>query len=436
MTRPAYDEATLARAIRQGVDPDGDALMAPMPRFGLDDQAFSALFAYLRQLSAEPSPGIEAHKLRLATVVAPDAPAGAPEAVLGVLRAFTAQRQGEMPWDLQVWQLSGPPETWEAQLDDHYRQQPVFAVLSGVGGAEWSPVQRFCKRHSVACVLPSLEATPNEVGTDEGFYSLYFSPGVKLEAELLARYLGSKKTSPGNAHRIVQIFSDASGEKAAATLRELAQASSQQVSERQLHHIAPAAAALEGLSEADALVLWLRPSEIAALAAQTPQGPPAEHVFLSALLAPPEAVSLPPAWKGRITYVSLFDDWDEKSAYPRTWFKGWLKREGLQQADNPRLQSDAYGASYFFAKALARMQQRQLLWRNVNLTRTFLMESLESAVAKNTGDLMDVSAWTPLYGRLSLGVGQRVADKTGYLLRYASPESDTLTPIEETNEGP
>ena len=63
------------------------------------------------------------------------------EAVLGVLRAWsdTARGAGE-PWHLHVWELSGLSATWPAQLEAHYRQQPVFALLSGVGRVEWSPV--------------------------------------------------------------------------------------------------------------------------------------------------------------------------------------------------------------------------------------------------------------------------------------------------------
>ena len=59
LTRGAYDEASLARSLREGLDPDGRLLVAPMPRYALDDQAVAALAAYLRGLSAEAAPGVE-----------------------------------------------------------------------------------------------------------------------------------------------------------------------------------------------------------------------------------------------------------------------------------------------------------------------------------------------------------------------------------------
>ncbi len=438
MTRSPYDASALARAIRQGLDPDGDALMAPMPRYALDDQAVSALFAYLSQLSAAPSPGIEPRRLRLAAVVTSDAPPEPTEAVLGVLQAWAAQQRGEMPWELEVWRLSGPPQGWEAQLEEQYSRQPVFALLSGIGVAEWSPVHRFCEDTGIACILPSLEALPEQALKENGRYALYYSPGVGLEAELLARHLasGAQPGSPdpgatGDAQRgrIVQVFADASGQRAADVLRACAADLAGRVDDRRLRGIAPAAA-LEGLSDADTLALWLRPPELARLVARSPQGPPAGQVYLSALLAPPGALALPPAWKARVGYVSLYDDWGPQSAYSRTWLRGWLERVGLPTAGDLRPQADAYGACYFFTRALAHMQKEQFLWRGTQLTRDALLESLESAVAKNTGNPVEIAAWTPFYGRLSLGAGQRIAAKGGYILRFASPESDQLIPVE------
>ena len=436
MTRSAYDAATLARAVRQGVDPDGDPLMAPMPRYDLDEEAVAALLAYLGQLSVRPPPGLESGRLHLATVIAPDAPPGAAEAVLGVLRAWAAQQRGEMSWELHFWRLSGSPAEWESQLESEYRQQPVFAVLSGVGGAEWSPVHRFCERMEIPCVLPSVDVLPQQAIQEGDFYSLYFSPALNLEADLLGRYLQGLASGAVEPPRVVQVYADPSGKRASESLRSAAGSQlANDASDRRFRRIAPAAA-LDDLSEKDLLVLWLRPPELMALAALTPEGPPAGRVFLSAWLAPQDQVSLPATWRSRATYVSLFDDWNSESAYSRTWLRGWLARAGLPTAGNLRLQADAYGAAYFFTRAFAHMQKQRFLWGNMNLTRPFLIESLERVVAKNTGDPIDIGAWTPFYGRLSLGSGQRIAAKGGYLLRYASPESDQLLRAESPEARP
>jgi mono/diheme cytochrome c family protein len=46
----AYDEASFARAVRDGIDPEGDRLNAPMPQWRLTDAEMAALVAHLKGL--------------------------------------------------------------------------------------------------------------------------------------------------------------------------------------------------------------------------------------------------------------------------------------------------------------------------------------------------------------------------------------------------
>jgi hypothetical protein len=305
LTRPAYDQQRLGRALREGLDPGDKRLVSPMPLYGLDDAAVAALTAYLQQLSSTPAPGVAPDTLHLATVVTPDVRPGQSDAVLGVLRAWSESAQGSgSAWHLHVWELTGPSGTWLAQLETRYRQQPVFALLAGVGGSEWTPVHRFCEQHRVPCVLPSVEVMPDP-GDD--WYSMYFSPGVGLEASVLARYLNDEKGATGSRTNIIQVYSDTAGRRAADVLSSDLNATTGSVTVRKYRLTSPRAA-LDGLSADDVLILWLRPDEIEQLATGMPQGPRAGTVFLSALLAPPEAMSLPAGWKQRTQFVSLFDD--------------------------------------------------------------------------------------------------------------------------------
>jgi hypothetical protein len=424
LTRGAYDDATLGRALREGLDPDGRPLVAPMPRYELDTAAVAALAAHLRTLTSRPAPGVDATTLHLATIVTPDAPPEEANAVVGVLRAWSASaRHSGQAWRLQIWTLSGKPDTWQAQLETRLREQPVFAVLSGAGGAEWAPVHRFCETQHLPCILPSIEAVPEDL---VGYYSVYFSSGAILEARILAHALAADDAPV----QVVQIVSDATGRRAAETLgRELGSAGSASVERR--HRPTAPAVALAGLSADDALMLWLRPPALEQLAAAAPEGPAASRVFVSAFLAPPGSVSLPRAWKARVIWVTLFDDLGLQGELAKLRLRGWLEAREIAPGANMRAAGDAYAASYLFAESLAEIREQEVRRPRVPLGREHLLEVLETQVDKYSDgtQLVDPDAHVAFYGRMSLGPGQRIAVRGGTLVRYASPDAKQLVAV-------
>jgi hypothetical protein len=387
-----------------------------MPRYPLDDTAMAALEAYLRQLSATAAPGVAADTLNLAAVLAPDADPQARAGVKAVLRALaTEQGQWGLRWDLQFWELSGPAAGWRAQLDQHYRDRPVFALLSGAGRGDWLPVHEFCEQRRVACLFPALEAAPER---DGDFYSLYYSAGVSLEARILARHLETGGDPDAARPRIVQAYADATGEGAARAVEGTLARPAASVDTRRL--IGGTEDRLLG-APGD-LILWLRPAQIEALAKRSPDGPAAGRVFLSQTLCPPDALSLPPAWKRRVRYLSIFDP----LAGQRLGLAllPWLKRGDIAPADL-RAQADAYGAGILFAEALARIQGERLRGLRGQLSREDLLETLETVV---TGRRHGA---TPFYWQTSLSPGQRIAVRSGGILGYRDGDSDELVPLGE-----
>jgi hypothetical protein len=425
LTRPAYDRKSLGRSLREGLDPGGTRLVAPMPRYNLDDTAVAALSAYLERLSSAAAPGVEPDTLHLATVVTPDARPWQVDAVLGVLQAWSASARGAgKVWRLHVWELSGPSGTWPVQLETRYRQQPVFALLSGVGGFEWAPIHRFCEQHRLPCVLPSVEVMPDPGGD---WFSMYFSPGVGLEARVLARYLDDQAAVPDGGVNLVQVYADASGRHAANVLRSRLNIATGPSTDRKYRITSPRTA-LDGLAGDDILILWLRPDELAQLVAELPQGPAADRVFVSALLATPEALALPPAWKARVNYVSLFDDLGLQGEIARLRLERWLELAGLTGNGSRRLQADAYAAGYLLNDALAEIRAQEVRRPVVPLSREHLLETLETLLNKynDSTDLVDPDSHVAYYGRMSLGPSQRVAVRGGTVMRYASPDSSRL----------
>jgi hypothetical protein len=420
--RGAYTEASLARAIREGVDLNGRTLSYLMPRYRLDAPTMAALIGYLQRLTEGPVPGVERDTLHFATIVTPDADRLARQGMLDVLQQFFADKnagyRGESRplqstrgvmyrvtrrWQLHLWELTGAPEGWDRQLQDHLAATPVFAVLSGLGGATWAPVHRFCERAKLPCLLPNVELPVGSAEDD--FYSVYYSRGVLLEAELVARQMREAWAHQA-VRRVVQVHALGDvGEAAGAALT--AAAPGPPVVDRPLASgdAGPAlAAALGDVGAGDAVVLWLRPAQLAAL----PPPPPAATVYLSGLMGSLERAPLPGPWRvlARMTYPF---DLPAARMVRMNFPLGWFRVRHLAVVDE-RVQTDTYLACVILSEALGHMLD--------SFVRDYLVERIEVLLSHRL-----VNGYYP---RLGLAPGQRFASKGGYLVRFAQPSGPAV----------
>lgn len=416
--RVPYSDATLARAIREGVDQSGRKLSYLMPRYHLDPSAMASLVAYLKGLTSGPVPGVERDTLHFATIVTPDADPTARRAMLDVLRQFFADKnagyRGESPplkstrgvmyrvirkWQLHVWELSGPPEGWDRQLRERLAETPVFAVISGIGGRTWAPVHAFCQQASLPCLLPNVDLP---VVAEQDFYPIYFSKGVLLEAELLARWLRDHREGAA-PRRLLQVFRKGDvGEAAAAALQGAAGGLATAM--RPIESAKPRQeleAALRDVEAGDAVVLWLRPGDLAALPA-----PPARasQVYASGLLGQLENAPIPAGWRGVAHLTYPFDLPDQRKV--RMNFPlGWLSVRHIPIVAE-RVQSDTYLACVILSETLGHMLD--------SFVRDYLVERVEV--------MLDHRLVNGYYPRLGLAPGQRFASKGGYIVHFADRE--------------
>lgn len=422
--RSPYTDESLARAIRAGVGPDGRRFDALMPRFDLDDATTAELIAYLRQLSGGRVPGVGAETLQFATVITPDADPARRAGTLAVLDKFFGTKnmffRGESPplqsarnihyrikrdWQLHVWELHGAADTWEQQLRERMRGEPVFALISGVGGSNWAPVHRFCETEKVPCILPNVDLP---VVAEGDFYSVYYSRGVLLESQLLAHRLAASDAT--GIHRVVQVYRNGDiGAAAAAELHAVLAARGLATIERALPSSGSPrqlAGALKDVGAADAVVLWLRADDIKALPAQAPG---AGRVFASGLMGGLERAPLPDAWRATTEFAYTFDLPAARGVrmnYPLGWF-------AIRHIDviDERVQTDTYYACVILAETLGPMLD--------NFVRDHLIERLET--------MMSSRILNGYYPRLGLGPGQRFASKGGYLVHFTDAQGPKIT---------
>lgn len=409
--RPAYSEATLARAVRAGVDSAGRPLDPLMPRFQLGDRDIAALAAYLRQLGAAPSPGVGPDSLRLATLIAGDVDPEIERAVLDVIETFIAARNRSGPqrlrggrapgqeketyrkWSLDVWRLSGPPGSWRAQLETYYREHPVFALVGGVATGAWQPIHDFCEARQMPCLLPDTDLPPADDGS---FYTFYFSRGLRLEGEIIAAALAAEGLST-NVVTVVDGERGSPSAEAAAALSQALERHGGQLRMLDLHR----GSGHEGDTGTDgtrAVVLWLDAAGLRRLAAVPEYRNGVAPIFLSSTLLGADWEQVPAVLRARARVVHL-------SALPGEpdpslqRFRAWARARGVPVREE-RHQALAYFACLAFADGVKHT--------GLYLSRDYLIDLLNHSSS--------LTAYLPLYLNASVTPGQRVLSRGGYLV--------------------
>ena len=417
-----YTDETVARAIREGVGRGGRKLNYLMPRFKMDDATMASLITHLKTLSNAPVPGVFDDTLHFATIITPDADPIAKQGMLDVINHFVADknsfiRGGKRPmknakgieyrvtrrWQLHVWELTGFPETWDAQLQAKLAAEPIFAVVSGLGGKNWEPIHRFCGREKIPCLFPNVD---DPIVNESDFYSIYYSKGVTLEAQLMSHQFQKAKS-----HNVIQIYRQGDiGEQGAKEVQAQLESLKIKVTNRMLKENTSSeelAAAIENVHEDDVLLLWLRQVDLSLLPTDVALS---QAIYISGLMAGLENAKLPGAWKSKLhmTYpLDLPDGRKVRMNYPLGWFK--VKHIHVVAE---RVQSDTYLALGILSETLMGMLD--------SYVRDYLVERVE--------DMLSRRVITGYYPRLGLAPKQRFASKGAYLVRFAEEGGSKLIP--------
>jgi hypothetical protein len=422
--RDPYTDATIARAIREGLNSADKPFNYLMPHYELNDADMTALISYLKRLDQRRLPGVSDSVLHFATIITPDADPVKARGMLDVLEHFFDDKNAttfnpaprlhssrrmmfrvNRRWQLHVWRLTGPAKTWQVQLERHFAREPVLAVVSGLGGKTWAPVHTFCEHSGVPCLFPNVEVPPTEA--DHDFYSLYFSRGVALEAGLIAENI--LKAGGGKVLRVEQVYrAGDNGEAGAQALAAALQQHGITVRSQILAAGKPGhgvARVMRRASKADALVLWLRPADIAALGKPPVVSPP---VFMSGLMGGLERSPLPVAWRSsmRIAYPFALP---EQRRVGVDFAFGWFSIRHIPVVAE-QVQADTYLACGLLAETLKHMVD------------TFVPDYLVERIEDNLGHRII----TGYYPHLTLGSGQRFASKGGYVVHFSEAKGTRL----------
>ena len=434
--RPAYTDATLKRAIRDGIGADGQPLSALMPRYPLTDAQLDTLLAYLKSMTTDPDPGVTERDMHFATILSDAVDPRTRQAFVAVFDAFFKQkntetrgesgRKAHAPWHkemvfgpyrkwvLHVWDLQGPPDTWDAQLRAHYARQPVFAVLSGLAAGNWRPIHGFCEQQALPCLFP---ATDLPVVAEQDFYSVYLTRGMSLEADAVLRHLtgGGQGATP-----VVQVYRthDPKSAAAAARFREAAADRGVRVTNFAMTGKEPLAddfwnKVLAEQPRGD-LVLWLDGADLESVWDRVGDANGRWRVYLSTTLFDPGHDGVPPGMRGQVYFVHPYE---LPARLPRLLARsrGWLKAKRIYSPEAERVQADAFLALQMATGAVKAIKSYYL--------RDYLIESIEHMV--------DNANYTSVYPRVSLAPGQRFISRGAYIAQLPAEGTGGLVAVSE-----
>ena len=459
-----YDHNTFATAVRSGENISGGKLNTLMPRYQFTDSEIDDLMAYLRTLSTNKSPAVNNKEIHIASVITPDVSEANKKAFIETIQAMVSlhnvnvvsglrqkispierKMQNRRKWRLDIWDLNGPSDTWQAQLSSLQKNDPAFAILSGLSDNAWQPVQNFCEEKQVACWFPSIETPPSNA--DKSKYSLYFNQGAILDANVISHQL--MKQASG---RVIQIDD---GSIAAQVAKETLhhqmalQHTNTQDFSWDLANPNAVSNTIKNLRPEDTLVLWLHREALNHFT--THFNAPTSSIYYSALLSGNDLTNLNENWTNNSWTVSEIEQPNLRSANLKR-FRDWMSYYQIPIADE-KMQSEVYFAvnsfDWMVSSLLNNFYPRYLVERAESYLSMYesmqvqdevqaLMMGGESKrppqnnnandqlpIAHNVvnRDLLFKRESTSIYPRLSLGIGQRFASKGAYLIKAKASSS-------------
>lgn len=434
--RPAYTEASLVKAIREGVDPSGRTLNPLMPRYQISDRDMSSLIAYLKNLSSQNDPGIDNESIYFATVVNKGVDADRKNAMLSTITTFVEwlnlETKGNQDhpnfspnyrsdfakafrlWQHDIWELSDNPANWPKELQAYYDKKPVFALIGGMASGDWTPIHRFCEQNRLPCLFPITELPAQE---PPGHYSIYFNAGLSLEARAIAKYL-SKEIKRDATDSIVQIYreEEAQGLIPAnvfqAALSTESTLNSEKISYKKIEDFRQGWSGYkQNHPHTGDLVIWPDKLGTEVLTELALQSESIERIFLPSGILQTDLSKFSKEFIAKLVFAYPYE---LPSAYHPHAFRvrAWMNTRRLPIA-NDRIQFNTYYALNLLQYSLEHVVD--------HFSRDYLLEYIEHEAenALNPGT----------FPRLSLGPEQRFASKGAYLVQLGS--NQTIVPISD-----
>lgn len=204
---PPYTERGLELAITRGLDPAGNKLLAPMPRYQMSKEDLADLVVYLKKLGTDTDPGIAEHRIVIGTAL----PAKGPlselgQAVKDVITASFAElnAQGgiyDRQLELKSIETGDTAAATRANLDRLIKDEKVFALTGTfLAGAEKEIIGLLAERE-VPLVGP-LTLDP-KIGSPLNRQVFYLTSGNAGQARALINFVTKQAETKNQSLAVV-----------------------------------------------------------------------------------------------------------------------------------------------------------------------------------------------------------------------------------------
>ena len=432
--RSAYNDETLATAIRGGVNPDGKVLNYVMPRYPLNDRDMALMIFYLKHLAVNTSPGVSENSIRYASIVTEGVSQTDSTVMMSLFKIMAGSnkparfsmmalssiasnqedsvRTSYLNVSVQRWELKGSPTSWRSQLEAYYKKDPVFAIIGGISNDDWRPIHEFCEENGIPCILPITEFP---VISTSDWYTLYFSKGFYQEGEAAAKYLHGTANISEDMPVIEVYRNNKQGLALAKGFEETWESFGQKApAKRELTSDGPITGEfwkqLTGSKKQATILLWLDSKDLSSIAALADAPDKPKMVFISATLLGKGIYVLPEKIREMI-YITF------PYRLPDDFAKTEPSFAGLTINNN-------YPDEYPVTKAKTSLTLMILNKALFMLKGHFLRDRLMEVI-----DMMQDDTTIPLYPRLSFGPGQRYISKGCYIVKLGAGAIPKITPV-------
>ena len=398
-----FDEASLRRAITEGVDPAGNQLDGVMPRFNISERDFKSLVAYLKKLEFERDPGVGADTLRLGTLLPLTGRFGELGlAVRGILQAYIDRiNQGGGIYgrrlELVVAEYADDRAATRLALRKLVNEDDVFALLSPFSVGVEDDLSRLANEAKIPVLGPLSLFGDGPHATNQYVFRLL--SGVAELAEVLAQHVGREADVKARAAVLLHPDSAEGAGVADAVEAQLKSQGWTQISRIGFRpgELAAAAVAKTLQERAAEAVFVLGPgADIGALAREAAKSTQLPQLLLPGSLAPRTVLDLPQAYESRILLAYPTIPSDQKPDALREYAN--LFRDHSLARGHQTLQVPAYSSAILLVEVLKRVGR--------DLTRQKLVSTLESIQGFEPG----------LIPAVSFNANRRIGAPGGYVV--------------------